>query len=679
VVCGGTVGMTTTSSTTAATSSTAAATTAAVDVAAGGRKRKERSIASYFTVASSSSSAALPAAAECVGEAKENIADEGRSRQWTNRQQPHSYSEHTRSDDGLRVVVSSKKSTGSCNGDCASDSAASTNAASHDEITALAQQETIRRPVDSAPEKAPTTADGRTKSGGEENSGARDNVSTNAENPGEATSNEAESDRNHSENTGRRRRANTGGRRNIVYELMDRSLLGRRPPGVSSGESSFGRRRNRAWKVPPWITISQFPGRRGPATAAIAVRHLAWDDMGVLLATGSSDSRGMVQVYDWDMVWSSDRDGRNKQARNEPGAFDILPILTFFTHCSISCMRWNPFNQDELAIGISGGKLLLYDVATINGWLQQGSVGSQPRRVFDCSGSGARTGVDATVAVLFVDSGARLLVASGQTLVCFDTAVSNKILWKFNWKRISVMSPVDQDTVLVGSKCGHFALIDWKHTQRSSFSRIASPTILCEWLSYRGLLTPTGSTGHMSIHCLVVETLSAAPVATNNQYCRFRVTWITSCGWVLTSVLDSTTGPKRFVPQTTATILFSTNPVALLNARGEHVKRSNPLWSLPLGACAGHGAGDLLVWEKVPDAIEVLPHHDKRVIGSYQPQTARPKSKPGLMMMWRNGAFIQSCTLSRRRGKPVSVAIHPGHEWIVVATERDGLYALSAR
>jgi hypothetical protein len=107
------------------------------------------------------------------------------------------------------------------------------------------------------------------------------------------------------------------------------------------------RRQPQRWKSPSWLELEQ-PVHR-------SIEHLAWDTMGVLLATSSSDN--MIRIYDWDMVLAADQKGRSQRARNKQDSsnqravFHIPPILAFSVPNPVASLQWNPHNLDQLAVG----------------------------------------------------------------------------------------------------------------------------------------------------------------------------------------------------------------------------------------------------------------------------------------------------------------------------------------
>ena len=124
----------------------------------------------------------------------------------------------------------------------------------------------------------------------------------------------------------------------ILQQIVHRTTCGSRilraPPNVS-------------WKKPTWIRFEHPPMAR--------ITHLAWDNMGVLLAVASEDK--WIRIYDWDMVQAADQKGRSQRARNKSNpshpreSATIPPILRFRVPYLVANLVWNPYNLDQLAVG----------------------------------------------------------------------------------------------------------------------------------------------------------------------------------------------------------------------------------------------------------------------------------------------------------------------------------------
>lgn len=113
--------------------------------------------------------------------------------------------------------------------------------------------------------------------------------------------------------------------------------------------------------------VDMLEGRR-----AITIMQL--DSMGLMLATASLD--GSISIFDLDEYWFHSRHGRRsvgeenvdpgeddaRHPLNAPGGY-VQPVRRYETKRAVSCLRWNPKNEGELAVGFSHvPEVLLYDL-----------------------------------------------------------------------------------------------------------------------------------------------------------------------------------------------------------------------------------------------------------------------------------------------------------------------------
>jgi hypothetical protein len=410
-----------------------------------------------------------------------------------------------------------------------------------------------------------------------------------------------------------------------------------------------------------------------------SISRLAWDPPGVLLAVASTGAAGgsCVRVYDWDSVRCADQAAKSQQARQssnssrqqplEPnqGRIKVVvePILCVpTTREAIVCMEWNPYNTDELAVGCVNGTLCLYDLGASAPTFRTYTIAKNR----DCN-----------MNVVFVDNGERIVAFSGETLACYLLTNPSKPVWTFTWRRMSAIVKLDSSFVLLGSTTGHFAVLDWKTLQRTSFSNKPSPVLVDEWLSCKGLQHPGNS--WMGIRQISIDKnfTASTDCALSKSRGVFKLTWTTTCGWVLSMNFKVTKARKG-----TANLRFSTKPVRVVTAEGETVEQlSDASWSLPSEQCLACSSNEMIVWVKVPDARRILPHHDRRIMGETQPRLIQADAKPGLNLMWLDSkeSKTRSITLSKRRGFPSALAIHPSNEWIVVGTTNSDFYVLGER
>jgi hypothetical protein len=290
------------------------------------------------------------------------------------------------------------------------------------------------------------------------------------------------------------------------------------------------------------------------------------------------------------------------------------------------------------------------------------------------------------------------MLCRNDLLYCWSTGVEAStsrplLLWKFRWKAISSIVPLGHDVLVLGSKQGHLALLNWKKMQRAAFSCEPMPTLLDEWVSYKGLEVPPSSYA-MGIQHLRVE--SDPKFSTDGEnWGRCRLTWATACGWVLsTTVTSATTRMGR------SRIHYSTKPIRCVKIKGEAadeeaadkkgpiyqtVEEAKRSWSYNGGVVVADRTKSALCWEKVPEVTKILPRqHDKRVLEHTGPCfVTGSDTKPALMWMRTSGSnskfVVDSVPLSKRKGPATAIAIHPGNEWIIVGTAANGLYAINGR
>lgn len=463
---------------------------------------------------------------------------------------------------------------------------------------------------------------------------------------------------------------------NLLAAIMDRSVDGSNH--MNRQQLTQLARKRISYKSPSWIKLSC-----GSAPQSFDDSpHLAWDTQGILLAATSKDKidgRLWVHVFDWDLVRSLDRKGRNHHAKDgkRGGSFTVGPILSFpgSRYDNIKSLHWNPFDPDELVIGFNNGDAARYDLGEVNAWYSSRSTtGPPPCRKWnlrDLTGNFSFNTFNPISAIRIIDKGRHIIVASIDAVRCINIA-TNKRLWCLRWRITTCIEPLSTDVLLLASRDGRFAIINWRKLQRTSFSRFPSPTILDEWLSYGGLETP-GYT-HMGItYMRLLKNVSSSGSVVPWRF--WEIQWTTSCGWVLRSMIQ----PSDCDPPRTPRILFSTKPVRCVNARGETVTTHNRSWSLPVGSCPAGSSEEVLAWSKVDAVTQILPHHDKRVLQE-RPRSVRSGSRPGFQLMTSRGSILPSIACSKACGEFTAVAIHPSEEWIVAScTGEQGLVLLKTR
>jgi hypothetical protein len=328
------------------------------------------------------------------------------------------------------------------------------------------------------------------------------------------------------------------------------------------------------------------------------------------------------------------------------------------------------------------GDVYLYDINQVCARQQDPTGRGQLYRKLAASESSAVSDL------LFVDKGDRLVVCRNDLLCCWSIVGARpSLLWKFRWKTISSIVPLCHDVIVLGSRQGHMALLNWKKMQRAAFSLEPMPTLLDDWVSYKGLEVPS-SYGAMGIQHLRVENYSDFPTD-GDKWGHCRLTWVTVCGWALSTTLSS---PTTRIGK--SQIHYLAKPIRCVKIRGEPadeadknasiyqtVKEAKRSWSYNGGIAVADSTKAALCWEKAPEVMKILPrHHDKRILEDTGPRfVAGSDTKPTLMWMRTFGSHVDSVPLSKRKGPATAVAIHPGNEWIVVGTAANGLYAINAR
>jgi hypothetical protein len=331
-----------------------------------------------------------------------------------------------------------------------------------------------------------------------------------------------------------------------------------------------------------------------------------------------------------------------------------------------------------------------------------------------------------------------ILIAFGATLTCFryypqkdPTSILPKLKWTHLFPfggtllrkaAISALEPIGGEHVLVGSSHGHLALIQWKRVVQaaatSSFSIMSAavkryaPTVLCQWLSYSSLQQIPPETDKeptlMGIQQLQVEEYQHQVVdqqqgqrpQSQSQsrnisvdyeqlFGRFRVQWVTRCGWVVSvTMVASPSGSwsnykvrrekPRIVhqPAPVKTRLASGGWVTLSATKGE--------WSLPTERVATDGGPAYLCWQKVAPVTRILPHHDQRVLDSTPSIVRIPNDDSHLYLQTLNSMdtsggnrMVHSLSLPVRKGRPKVIAVDPSNqEWVVIATSQEQLYVV---
>jgi hypothetical protein len=433
---------------------------------------------------------------------------------------------------------------------------------------------------------------------------------------------------------------------------------------------------------------------------------LSWDTMGVLLATYDgyqptsndlSTYRRQIKVYDWDVVRAADHIGRNhlqrlagnvegQATRNNSssldGHFELDPILCIPLKGKgrVTELMWNPFHLNELVVATTD-VIYLFDVEDVAHWQQEQTVSQTQARYDNPPGRyfpvPQNNGGQCTL--LFVNNGNHLVVGCGTILSCWlvdRDLLKPSLLWKFTWKMISTIVEISSDLILLGSRSGHFALLNWRLQTKAAFTMQPIPLLIHEWVSFSGIRNcPSNEVIGMGIrHAHVTEKHPGG---------LYRIIWVTDCGWLLSSRFDINTNhtPTTIVmalPQ----VLHRTSTVRCFRLTGSsnvptHVHETNPSWSVPIYPVKSQSNTSLLCWENVPSVSKMLPHQDKTRLGSTEVQFHRSLEGPSLRCMCLMGNCMY-CIPMPKIENLCALALHPDSDWIVAWTDH-GLTAITTR
>lgn len=277
-----------------------------------------------------------------------------------------------------------------------------------------------------------------------------------------------------------------------------------------------------------------------------------------------------------------------------------------------------------------------------------------------------------------------MIVTAGDQIACISLRNSTtrrtgvpvvlpSVKWSFTWKENTVSSLVrlGAEFVVLGSSRGNLSVINWKQTQKATFATVSRPVVLESWFSANGIRHPGAM--HMGVHHLTVEHHRddmQQPVFGDT-----RISWVTSCGWAMSAVIDVRTG--KAVEK--SKVLHSAAPIRCMNHRDEAVNLGKKGgWSLPAQEIQSCGTTGFLCWECVPDVVQVLPDHNKFVLND-RPRHMTVSRQPSLHVMNRWTGQMHELILSRGQSRVSVIAMHVSEEWVLVATENDGVRFYNSR
>jgi ribosomal protein L27 len=419
-------------------------------------------------------------------------------------------------------------------------------------------------------------------------------------------------------------------------------------------------------------------------------------------------------------------------------------------------MKWNPSNTDELAVPSRCGTVVFcLNVSHIDkaqAAAPRNTILQPPRHSYwQFKASTTREATSKTASACLFTKTDQIVLAFGADLYCWryypkrdPTSLEPKLKWQhsfsltkrslLNRPSITSLASIGTEHLIAGFSHGQFALIQWKRVvaanATSAFSltsatKWSSPSVIAVWQSYASLgdrqLIPTEHTldpSIMGIHAIHVQAIHHhRQLATDEkrnetskkknlsdvvyeQLCgRFRIQWVTRCGWSLAVTLvgsPSSSGQWRDynVRRENPRILYQTDLVETKLAVGPSVTTTKKEWSLPCDPVAVDASETFVCWQKVAPVTRILPHPDKRVLDEL-PSLSRDEDKSNQLILalassFGNGNMLRSSStelnwltslaLPKRMGLPKLVNLDPvNQEWVVIATNKEILYIVSLR
>jgi hypothetical protein len=243
---------------------------------------------------------------------------------------------------------------------------------------------------------------------------------------------------------------------------------------------------------------------------------------------------------------------------------------------------------------------------------------------------------------------------------------------------------------------GNIMVMDWTKTQTVPFSTTRQPIILSSWFCTTTTTGGGSAVGrhpgaqYMGIHQLRILS-SHTPLEEQQQnqtprkyYGDVQLSWITSCGWAMLTILDIETGKPL---KGSLRILHRPNPIRWKNHRNEYIDMGDTNnqrgWSLPSKPISMTSTHNCLCWERVPDVVQILPDHDKYVLADH-PRSVIVPSVPTLHVltnpsMGNSERQLTTVRIGKKHKTVIAVAVHHSLEWIVVSTEEDGIQFYARR
>lgn len=287
--------------------------------------------------------------------------------------------------------------------------------------------------------------------------------------------------------------------------------------------------------------------------------------------------------------------------------------------------------------------------------------------------------------------------------------------------------------VLLGTRAGNFCLLNWAQTMKErSFSTERKPKVLQEWVPTRNVAAGLSIDGvDMGIvQCKVcsqntVRTRYSHPSGqspnSSLEITGIQISWVTRSGWLLSTTLQSakknlgTNSTQRSTPSidisvrsTPVRVLYAPAKVEYRDADGKPLvdnprrkprkalgtvqgrNSANPpsRYSLPTSEVTPDLSTEWILWPETPGIIQHLGRSDKYVVDTLPKTTRKTDKKPALLCMHSLQASIEE--LQTRESSPLvasmkssaskatkiiarhnhsALALHPGSEWLVMASK----------
>jgi hypothetical protein len=436
--------------------------------------------------------------------------------------------------------------------------------------------------------------------------------------------------------------------RSIVHQLIARSTTPgtkiRQHRTLNNTATSTGTTSSMspAWSPCPWLVLM-----------AASATAMAFDPEGVLLAVATPIDKKIV-IYDWDTVVASDFKGRMDMQKDA-----IQPMLEFRVPHTVSELQWD--TNDNLLIAYRGTPALqIYDMAIL-----ADGVSSPRAAVTKLQPAPHVVTYQGPRCVSFLPDNEHVVACYPcGAISLWSSLLPTSLVWTYKAAEpVSALLPISNNLLLLGGTEGGFLLLDWRKTKRAAFASDKTPTVVATWKTHT-LMAKQAYQTLPTARDLGVQTLSMdIPASTRNVDIigACRVHWITSGGWCLS--MDLGRRKRIRVHHRPPEMKTLTSEGVKVPPSSSSKRFSSPSTSVLATSCAAGTSG--LLWQAVPQTTHVLPHQDKRVC--QQREVRRSKE---MRLCWVDGFALRS-TVSYMSPKriPTSLTVHPGKEWMIVATE----------